>query len=93
MIGEGAFSKVYLAKKKSDNSKCVIKIYEKSRVTTEERKRSLKRELEALNISKHKNLVNAIDNYETSDSIAIVMEYFSDVSLTEFCKNSRPIEN
>ena len=27
MIGEGAFSKVYLAKKKSDNAKCVIKIY------------------------------------------------------------------
>ena len=45
IIGEGAFSKVYLARKKSDNSKCVIKIYEKSRVTTEERKRSLKREL------------------------------------------------
>ena len=35
LLGEGAFSKVYLAKKKIDNTKCVIKIYEKSGVNTE----------------------------------------------------------
>jgi serine/threonine protein kinase len=34
MIGEGAFARVYKAKKKSDGSACVIKLIEKSKLNT-----------------------------------------------------------
>jgi serine/threonine protein kinase len=41
VLGEGAFAKVRIAQRKSDQLKCVIKKYEKSRLKTEERKKSL----------------------------------------------------
>lgn len=43
LIGEGAFSKAYLAKRKADGHKCVVKVYEKQRLMSEERKSGIKR--------------------------------------------------
>ena len=42
LIGEGAFAKVRKAVRKSDNYECAIKIYDKFRVNTEQRKKALK---------------------------------------------------
>ena len=40
---------------------------EKSKVHTEERRKALKREMEALKLPKHKNLTNCIDEFQTEN--------------------------
>lgn len=37
--------------------------------------------------------MDSIDTYESSGQLGIVMEYFSEVSLAEFARRNRPIDN
>eukprot|EP01116_Phalansterium_solitarium_P023212 TRINITY_DN8018_c0_g1_i1.p1 TRINITY_DN8018_c0_g1~~TRINITY_DN8018_c0_g1_i1.p1 ORF type:complete len:316 (+),score=117.72 TRINITY_DN8018_c0_g1_i1:70-948(+) len=74
-IGKGAFSIVYLIKKKSTGESFAVKIIDKqaaSNADTDEAK--LKQEVEILKRAKHPNIVQLIDEFETPQKLYLVME-------------------
>ena len=68
-------------------------MYQKNRLKNKEQKISLIKEIELLKKVEHQALIKLLDSYETTDTYNIVMEYFSDCSLSDFIKVNRPLKN
>ncbi|MEE6472328.1 hypothetical protein FKM82_009576 [Ascaphus truei] len=74
MIGEGAFGKAFLAKGKPDNTQCVIKEINLSKMPLKEKEASHK-EVTLLAKMKHPNIVTLFTSIEEKYKLYIVMEY------------------
>ncbi|XP_018103102.1 serine/threonine-protein kinase Nek5 isoform X2 [Xenopus laevis] len=74
LIGEGAFGKAYLAKGKLDNTQCVIKEINLSKMPKKEKDASHK-EVILLAKMKHPNVVTFFSSIEERNKLYIVMEY------------------
>lgn len=75
LLGEGSFGKAYLVECLSDNSLCVIKQVDLSKMTEQEKKDTLTEAkiLEALN---HPNVIKFREVYKTKrGKLCIVMDY------------------
>ncbi|XP_058035900.1 serine/threonine-protein kinase Nek5 isoform X2 [Ahaetulla prasina] len=74
MIGEGAFGKIFLARKKEDNQQCVIKEINLTKMPRKE-KESSKKEATLLAKMKHPNIVAFYDSLQEKNNLYIMMEY------------------
>ncbi|XP_029458654.1 serine/threonine-protein kinase Nek5 isoform X2 [Rhinatrema bivittatum] len=74
MIGEGAFGKAFLAKRKSDDNQCVIKEINLTKMPSKEKEASRK-EVTLLAKMKHPNIVTFYTSFEEKNKLCIVMEY------------------
>ncbi|XP_019346933.1 serine/threonine-protein kinase Nek5 isoform X4 [Alligator mississippiensis] len=74
MIGEGAFGKVFLAKGKFDNQKCVIKVISLTKMPMKEKEASQK-EVILLAKMKHPNIVTFYSSLQERSNLYIIMEY------------------
>ncbi|KAG8452791.1 hypothetical protein GDO86_004545 [Hymenochirus boettgeri] len=74
MIGEGAFGKAFLARGKADNTQCVIKEVNLSKMPMKEKEASQK-EVVLLAKMKHPNIVRFFASIEERNKLCIVMEY------------------
>ncbi len=81
LIGSGAFSKVYRAKRKLNNEYVAIKEIHKTRVS----KNTLLNEIKIIKELKSENSVSLIDSIETNDSYYLVLELCL-ISLDEYIK-------
>ncbi|XP_051463907.1 serine/threonine-protein kinase Nek5 [Apus apus] len=73
-IGEGSFGKIFLAKGKEDNEKCVIKEINFTKMPVEEKEASQK-EVILLAKMKHANIVTFYASLQEKSKLYIVMEY------------------
>lgn len=90
-VGEGAFAKVRLCHGKKDGEKRVMKIYDKFRLHTEEKRKRVGREIEILKGIEHPGVIQLLDSFETADAVCLVMELFSLTSLTAYVRLNRPL--
>jgi serine/threonine protein kinase len=93
LLGEGGFAKVRKCTRKLDGSEVVMKVFQKFKLTTEEKRKSVMREIEIMKCIKHPSIIRIIDFYETNDSINIIMEYFSKSSLANYARTHRPLSD
>uniref|UniRef100_A0A670Y8G6 non-specific serine/threonine protein kinase n=1 Tax=Pseudonaja textilis TaxID=8673 RepID=A0A670Y8G6_PSETE len=70
MIGEGAFGKIFLARKKEDNQQCVIK-----EINLTKEKESSQKEATLLAKMKHPNIVAFYTSLQEKNNLYIMMEY------------------
>ena len=73
-VGEGAFGKALLVRRKADDTPLVIKEVDLSKMKTKER-RDAKKELAVLRDMKHPNIISYIDGFEEGSKLYMVMEY------------------
>ncbi|XP_070588874.1 serine/threonine-protein kinase Nek5 isoform X2 [Erythrolamprus reginae] len=74
MIGEGAFGKIFLARKKEDNQQCVIKEINLTKMPRKE-KESSQKEATLLAKMKHPNIVAFYASFQEKNNLYIMMEY------------------
>ncbi|XP_060545292.1 serine/threonine-protein kinase Nek5 isoform X2 [Pantherophis guttatus] len=74
MIGEGAFGKIFLARKKEDNQQCVIKEINLTKMPRKE-KESSQKEATLLAKMKHPNIVAFYTSLQEKNNLYIMMEY------------------
>jgi NIMA (never in mitosis gene a)-related kinase len=86
VIGQGAFGKVYLVRKKSDNSLVVIKQIPIQEMQTEERQAALN-EVDVLKLLRHPNIIAYHANFLSEQSLMIVMEYAPGGTLFEYIQH------
>ncbi|KAK3777022.1 hypothetical protein RRG08_008876 [Elysia crispata] len=75
-IGEGAFGKAVLVKRKDSSAQCVIKEINTTKMSPKEREESRK-EVAVLAQLKHPNIVTYIESFEERGTLYIVMNYCS----------------
>lgn len=75
-IGEGAFGKAVLVKRKDSSAQCVIKEINTTKMSLKEREESRK-EVAVLAQLKHPNIVTYIESFEERGTLYIVMNYCS----------------
>ena len=91
-IGEGQFSKVYLAEHKLTSEKVAIKIIFKSNNLTKKTLSRIKSEIEILKKVKHNNISKLISVIETNERIYLIEEYIEGYDLLFFINLSENIE-
>lgn len=75
LLGEGSFGKAYLVKSLSDDSYCVIKQIDLSKLTEEEKRDTLN-EAKILEALDHQNIIHFREVYKTKrGKLCIVMDY------------------
>ncbi|PAA64197.1 hypothetical protein BOX15_Mlig019498g2, partial [Macrostomum lignano] len=74
-IGEGAYGKAILVRKKSNNQRCVIKEVMLSRMRSQRERESAKQEVELLKQFDHPSIVRYLDSFIEAGSLHIVMEF------------------
>ena len=91
-IGEGQFSKVYLAEHKLTSEKVAIKIIFKNDNITKETLSRIKSEIEILKRVKHNNICKLISVIETNERIYLIEEYIEGNDVLFFINQSDKIE-
>ncbi|XP_043333626.1 serine/threonine-protein kinase Nek5 isoform X2 [Cervus canadensis] len=89
-IGEGAFGKVYLAKRKSDSEHCVIKEINFEKMPIQEKEAS-KKEVILLAKMKHPNIVTFFSSFQENNRLFIVMEYCDGGDLMKRIRRQRGV--
>lgn len=75
LLGEGSFGKAYLVKAKSDQSLCVIKQVDVSRMSKQEKDDTVK-EAKILEVMDHPNIIRFREVYTTKrGKLCIVMDF------------------
>jgi NIMA (never in mitosis gene a)-related kinase len=75
ILGEGAFGKAYLVECVSDNTLCVIKQVDLSKMNDQEKKDTLN-EAKILEVFNHPNIIKFREVYKTKKGkLCIVMDY------------------
>jgi serine/threonine protein kinase len=72
---------------KPTGRKVAIKIYEKTKLTEPQRKKSVKREIRLMNRIKHINVARLYEAFDNSQQVFLVMEYVTGGSLHAFLKS------
>ena len=75
IIGEGTFGVVKLGEVKSTGEKVAIKILEKKKMTSQDDKERVEREIEILNKINHINVIKIIKIIKDPEKIYIIMEF------------------
>ncbi|XP_052506188.1 serine/threonine-protein kinase Nek5 [Budorcas taxicolor] len=89
-IGEGAFGKAYLAKRKSDSKPCVIKEINFEKMPIQEKEAS-KKEVILLAKMKHPNIVTFFNSFQENNRLFIVMEYCDGGDLMKRIRRQRGV--
>ncbi|KAB0343657.1 hypothetical protein FD754_020583 [Muntiacus muntjak] len=89
-IGEGAFGKAYLAKRKSDSEHCVIKEINFEKMPIQEKEAS-KKEVILLAKMKHPNIVTFFSSFQENNRLFIVMEYCDGGDLMKRIRRQRGV--
>ncbi|XP_040122930.1 serine/threonine-protein kinase Nek5 isoform X3 [Oryx dammah] len=89
-IGEGAFGKAYLAKRKSDSEPCVIKEINFEKMPSQEKEAS-KKEVILLAKMKHPNIVTFFNSFQENNRLFIVMEYCDGGDLMKRIRRQRGV--
>ena len=85
-IGKGAYATVRSAKNKQSSSKVAIKIYDKFKLLTPNRKKNAEREIKILTRLNHPNIVKLYKTVENNKSLNLIMEYVNGCSLMAYLK-------
>lgn len=89
-IGEGAFGKAYLAKRKPDSEHCVIKEINFEKMPVQEKEAS-KKEVILLAKMKHPNIVTFFSSFQENNRLFIVMEYCDGGDLMKRIRRQRGV--
>ncbi|XDC78725.1 hypothetical protein R6Z07F_009898 [Ovis aries] len=89
-IGEGAFGKAYLAKRKSDSEPCVIKEINFEKMPIQGKEAS-KKEVILLAEMKHPNIVTFFNSFQENNRLFIVMEYCDGGDLMKRIRRQRGV--
>ncbi|CAI9178582.1 unnamed protein product [Rangifer tarandus platyrhynchus] len=89
-IGEGAFGKAYLAKRKPDSEHCVIKEINFEKMPIQEKEAS-KKEVILLAKMKHPNIVTFFSSFQENNRLFIVMEYCDGGDLMKRIRRQRGV--
>ncbi|KAI9478034.1 MAG: kinase-like domain-containing protein [Benjaminiella poitrasii] len=84
-LGDGKFSKVFLAYHYLTGEKVAIKVINKRAHAYRVMSR-LVREIELMQVLDHENIVKLYETYETADAIYLTMEYVEGCNLEEYLK-------
>jgi tRNA A-37 threonylcarbamoyl transferase component Bud32 len=86
-IGQGAYAVVKEGKHRLDGHRVAIKIYEKFRISSKDKKANVENEISILKVLQHPNIPKFIDTIDTQKCVYIIMEYVRGVSLLTFAKS------
>ena len=86
-LGKGAYAVVKVCKDKITGEKYAMKIYEKSRLNDNSKKKCVYREIEILKRINHKNIAKLHDVITTDKQILIIQELVNGISLREYYNN------
>ena len=84
IIGEGTFATVRLAINRQTEEKVAIKIMEKNKISHEEDKIRVKREIQVLKKLRHPNIVHLYNVIDTKDKIYLITEYIKGIELFDY---------
>jgi tRNA A-37 threonylcarbamoyl transferase component Bud32 len=87
VIGKGAYAIVKLITDRNTKEKYAMKIYEKSKLNSNSKKRCVYNEIRILKKLSHKNIVKLIDVINTEKEILIIQELINGISLREYYNN------
>lgn len=91
-INKSKINEMLLCENKLKN-KVVVKLFPKSLFLDMEYYSIYKNELEILKLSKHKNIVNLLDNFEDNDNFYLVLEYLQNEDLKHNINNYDSFQN
>ena len=80
-VGKGAYAKVYVAKRISNNKPYAIKVYSKDYLTKPHRIVNVQNEISIGSTIRHQNIVKLYYVNETSDTVNLIMEYGGKTSI------------
>ena len=83
-LGKGAYANVRLVIDKLTKKKYAMKIYDKSKLNDNAKKKCVYREVEIMQRVEHKNIVLLNEVIQTPKQILIIMEYIKGISLREY---------
>ncbi len=83
-IGKGAYATCKVIINKITKIKYAMKIYDKSKLNDNSKKKCVIREIEVMKHINHKNIVKLHEIINTSKQILIIMEYINGISLREY---------
>ena len=86
-LGKGAYAVVKACKNKITGEKFAMKIYEKSKLNDNSKKRCVYREIEILKRINHENVAKLYDVITTDKKILLLQELVSGISLREYYNN------
>jgi 5'-AMP-activated protein kinase, catalytic alpha subunit len=86
-LGEGSFGKVKEALHVLTQEKIAVKVLEKSRITTDEEKTRVKREIDILRRIRHPYIVQLYEVIETDKYHFLVMEHMDKGELADYIED------
>ena len=87
-LGKGSYAIVKLCTDKHSNENYAMKIYNKSELKDQVRKRCVNNEIEILKRISHENIIKLIEVIELKEHILIVQELFQGISLSQYYKKN-----
>ena len=85
-MGQGAYAVVRICLKKDTNKKYAIKIYDKSKLNDNMKRKAVQREIVALRKIDHPNIIKMYELIETPKQICIVTDYVNGISIHQYVK-------
>ena len=86
-IGKGAYASVRLAIHRPTYNKVALKIYEKSKLISPQRRKNVRREILILEKLNHPNIVRLYEAFETQNQVILAMEFVPGMSLHGLLKS------
>lgn len=86
VLGDGSYSVVYKAQRKSDGLMVAVKTISKRLLFSPEERASVKREIELHSLLHHPNIVRLLETFETRRSIHLVMELVEGLTLDQYTR-------
>eukprot|EP00761_Pharyngomonas_kirbyi_P001776 gb/GECH01001780.1/.p1 GENE.gb/GECH01001780.1/~~gb/GECH01001780.1/.p1 ORF type:complete len:408 (+),score=107.00 gb/GECH01001780.1/:1-1224(+) len=92
VLGEGAFSRVFLARLKGTNNEYAVKIIEKELLVRHEKQSTIRMEKEVLNkLRNHPNIVNLYATFQDKENLYFVLELAPGGELFTYISKSGPL--
>ena len=91
IIGEGTFATVRLAINRQTGEKVAIKIIEKNKISHEEDKIRMNREIEVLKKLRHPNIVHLYSVIDTEEKIYLITDYIKGIELFDYIVKKKKI--
>ena len=85
-IGQGAYAIVKEGIHKETGKKYAIKIYEKFRISGEDKRKNIESEINILKTIEHENIAKLYDSVDTPKQIFLILEYAHGISLLNYTK-------
>ena len=83
-VGKGSYSSVFYSVYKPTGQVVALKCYENENLLNTNRKKSLLREVQALKLLKHPNIIKIFDKIETIKHTYLALEYINSPSLRQY---------